>query len=243
MHYLVLLYGDEGTAAEPGTPAFDAEMAGYAAFGELAAGAIRGGAALELTKTARTIRRDGGSVTVTDGPFAETAEALGGYYVLEADDLDSAIDLVRHIPATVDPAGGSEVRPLVANEALRDEGEALPDLWLATLHRPEDDVEQPGSPGWEEGAAEHGRFVEAHRERIVRAVALHPTTAATTVRVRDGEVQVADGPYPGVTPVVGGLYLLQGRAEEALAVAREIPVGDDGVVELRPVMDLGDLDG
>src|SRR5690606_30848627 len=114
----------------------------------------------------------------------------------------------------------------------------LPHLWLATLHRPEDDAEQPGSDGWDDGAEAHGRFIDAHRDRLVRAAAVHPTTMATTVRVRGGEVEVADGPYPGVTSVVGGLYVIQGSAEEALAVAREIPVGDDGVVELRPVMDL-----
>jgi hypothetical protein len=241
MHYLVLLYGDESAATEPGTPEFDAEMAGYVAFGELAAAAIRGGAALELSKTTRTIRHEGGAVTVTDGPFAETAEALGGYYVLEADDLDQVIDLVRHIPATTAPGGGSEIRPMVVDQLLREEGEALPDLWLATLHRVEDAAEQPGSPEWDDGAAEHGRFTEAHRDRLVRAAALHPTTSATTVRVRDGEVLLSDGPYPEVTEVVGGLYVIQGTAEEAEAVAREIPVGDDGAVELRPVMDLGDL--
>lgn len=242
MHHLVLLYGDEAAATEPGTPEFDAEMAGYEAFGQLAEAAIRGGAALHLSDTARTIRHAGGEVTVTDGPFAETAEALGGYYVLEADSLDDVIELVRHIPATSGPAGGSEVRPMVMGEAMREEGEALPDLWLATLHRDEDAAEQPGSPEWDEGAAAHGRFVEAHRDRLVRAVALHPTTTATTVRVRDGEVVVSDGPYSEAIEVVGGLYVIQGSAEEAEAVAREIPMGDDGAVELRPIMDLGALD-
>ena len=58
MHYLVLLYGDETGAAEPGTAEFDAEMAGYEAFGELAADAIRGGAALQLVDSARHVRHD-----------------------------------------------------------------------------------------------------------------------------------------------------------------------------------------
>jgi hypothetical protein len=217
-------------------------MAAYAAFSELAESAIRGGAALELSSTTSTIRHDGGKVTVTDGPFAETAEALGGYYVLEADDLDQVIDLVRHIPATTAPGGGSEIRPMIANDLLRDEGEALPGLWLATIHRVEDAAEQPGTREWDEGAEEHGEFVRKHRDSLVRAAAVSPTTSATTVRVRDGEILVSDGPYPEVTEVVGGLYLIQGAAEHAAAVAREIPVGDDGAVELRPVMDLGEFD-
>lgn len=239
MHYLVLLHGDETAGARPGTPEWDADMAGYVAFGELAEHAIRGGAALHLTERARTIRHDGATVTVTDGPFAETTEALGGYYVLEAEHLDEVIELVRHLPSTAE--GASEIRPMVLDELLRPEGEALPDLWLATLHRLEDDVERPGSPGWDEGAAEHGRFVQAHRERLVRIAALHPTTSATTVRVRDGRVTVTDGPASPAVAVVGGLYLLQGTSAEALALAREIPVGDDGAVELRPVMDLADM--
>lgn len=238
MLYLVLLYGDEAAASEPGTPEFDAEMAGYVAFGELAADAIRGGAALELSNTARTIRHDGGTVTVTDGPFAEVAEALGGYYVLEADNLDDVVELVRHIPATVAPGGASEVRPIAFDETVREEGEALPNLWLATLHRPEDEAEQPGTPEWDAGAAEHGRFIAAHRDRLVRTVAVHPTSTATTVRAD----AVADGPFSEAVAVVGGLYVIQGTAEEAEAVAREIPVGDGGAVELRPVMDLGDFD-
>lgn len=242
MHHLVLLYGDETTATEPGTPEFDAEMAGYAAFGELAGAAIRGGAALHLTDTARTIRHAGGEVIVTDGPFAETTEALGGYYVLEADSLDEVIEMVRHIPATSGPAGGSEVRPMVMNETVREEGEALPDLWLATLHRAEGEAEPPQPPEGDEGGGAQGRFVEAHRERLVRIAALHPSTSATTVRVRDGELVVADGPYPETTEVVGGLYVIQGSAEEVEAVAREIPMGDDGAVELRPIMDLSALD-
>jgi len=247
MHYLVLLYGDETTAAEPGSPAFEAELAAYGAFDELAAGAIRGGAALELSSTARTIVRGGGAVTVTDGPFTETTEALGGYYVLEADDLDRIIDLVRHLPATTDPSGCSEIRPLVTDELLREEGEALPDLWLATTHRstPADEATaaaatSAGDRG--EARAAHASFVATHRDRIVRGAAVHGDRSATTVRVRDGEVLVTDGPPPGVTAVAGGLYVIQGTADEAEAVARDIPLGDGEVVELRPILDLGAFD-
>ncbi|MGD9529088.1 YciI family protein [Pseudonocardia sp.] len=233
MHYLVLLYGDEKTAAEPGTPEFDAELAAYTAFDEHAGGAIRGGAALHLTERARTIRHDGGAdgaVTITDGPFAETTEALGGYYVLEADDLDAVIALVRRIPATTDTHGGSEIRPMVASETLRSEGEMLPDLWLATLYG-------PGRPD----EAAHAEFVEAHRDRLVRIGVVHPTTSATTVRTRGGELVVADGPFDPDIAVTGGLYVVQGTPEEAEALARAIPLPDGGAVELRPIVNLADL--
>ena len=66
---------------------------------------------LEPTATATSVRSDGaGGFTVTDGPFAETKEALGGYYLITADDLDAAIAIAKQVPA---PFGGVEVRPVM----------------------------------------------------------------------------------------------------------------------------------
>ena len=65
--------------------------------------------ALQRARTARTIRVRGGKTTVTDGPFAETKEALGGFYMIEAADLDEALAIAREVPA---PFGGVEVRPV-----------------------------------------------------------------------------------------------------------------------------------
>ena len=81
-------------------------MRAHQEFGEKYAGVLRGGEALQATGTATTIR-DG---VVTDGPFAETKEALGGYYVIEADDLDQALAIAKDVPA---PFGGVEVRPVM----------------------------------------------------------------------------------------------------------------------------------
>ena len=78
MHYLVLLGGDESLDPAPGTPEFDAMMAGYERFGELAGPTIRGGEALQPKATAATIRHGDGAPLVTDGPYAETTEAIGG---------------------------------------------------------------------------------------------------------------------------------------------------------------------
>ena len=226
MHYLILLYGDEAGATEPGTPEFAAEMAGYEAFGELAAEAIRGGAALQLVDTARHVRHDGDEVVVTDGPYAEATEVLGGYYVLEADHLDEVIDLVRHIPATSAPGGGSEIRPLVSFNDFKGLDEAgMGRTTLATLHGPQAE------------ARDHEAFVAAHRDQVAVGAALDPTAAATTVRVVDGEVLVSDGPYAEALEVAGGLYVLD-AGDHTERLATEVPVGDGGIVELRPVMDL-----
>ena len=106
--YAILIYEDEVAGREPS--AFQRVVEGHRAFGEANAGAIRGGAALAPTATATAIRRDpSGQFTVTDGAFAETKEALGGFYLVEAADLDEAIAIAKRVPA---PFGGVEVRPV-----------------------------------------------------------------------------------------------------------------------------------
>jgi hypothetical protein len=103
--YLVLIYEDEA-GWQAGGPAAEAGMKAHEEFGEKHKGALRGGNALQPTSTATTIR-DG---MVTDGPFIETKEALGGYYLIEADDLDQALAVARDVPA---PFGGVEIRPVM----------------------------------------------------------------------------------------------------------------------------------
>jgi hypothetical protein len=112
--YLVLIYGDE-TDWEHASEDDQAQlMEEHNRFSEAAGPALLGGNALEATTTATSIRKDAaGEAQVTDGPFAETKEALGGYYLLEAGDLDEAIRLAKGVPA---PQGGVEVRPVMTFE-------------------------------------------------------------------------------------------------------------------------------
>ena len=108
--YLVLIYEDEAAWESPGPGTVEEMMKGHQIFGERHASAIRGGNALQPAATATSLREDGdGGFTITDGAFAETKEALGGYYLLEAVDLDDAIAMAKEIPAR---AGGVEVRPI-----------------------------------------------------------------------------------------------------------------------------------
>ncbi len=108
--YLVLIYEEE-TGWEEANPEKTGEMmAEHQRFGERHQASIRGGNALMPTATATSIRRDeGGAPVVTDGPFIETKEALGGFYLVEAGDLDEALAIAREVPA---PFGGVEVRPV-----------------------------------------------------------------------------------------------------------------------------------
>jgi hypothetical protein len=111
MRYSLLIYTEEPTQAPP-EEVMKQEMAAYDAFTrELTAkGANLGGEALQSTATATTVRvRDGQTVT-TDGPFAETKEALGGFYLVEAKDLDDAVRIASMIPGA--KRGSIEIRPI-----------------------------------------------------------------------------------------------------------------------------------
>src|SRR5690242_7775469 len=103
--YLVLIYEDEAGWQAWGPEAQEASAAHGRFVTKYSGNAMVGGGALRPVSTATTIR-DG---VVSDGPFAETKEALGGYYVIEAEDLDRALEIAKEIPA---PFGGVEVRPL-----------------------------------------------------------------------------------------------------------------------------------
>jgi len=104
--YLVLIYQDEQNLGEPGSM-----MSAHLEFQEAQQAVLRGGEALERSRTSATIRPDGaGDFIVTDGPFLETKETLGGYYLIEAPDLDAAIAISRQVPMS--PGGGVEVRPI-----------------------------------------------------------------------------------------------------------------------------------
>ena len=109
--YVILIYENEGSYADASQEVWQTAMEAHGRFAEQVVekgGKILGGEALQPTATATSIRGD----VVTDGPFAETKEAFGGYYLLEADDLDTAIELAARIPAAR-MGGAIEVRPVV----------------------------------------------------------------------------------------------------------------------------------
>jgi hypothetical protein len=111
MRYLLLIYGQEPTDAAP-DDAMASEMDAYNAFSldMVERGIFQAGEALHPTSAATTVRvRDGRTLT-TDGPFAETKEQLGGFYLIEAGDLDEAIELAARIPGATH--GSIEVRPI-----------------------------------------------------------------------------------------------------------------------------------
>src|SRR5689334_19158120 len=111
MRYLLLIYTEETDE----TPPPDVAEASHKAYGEFTAdikrrGLFQAGEALTPTSTATTVRVVDGETVATDGPFAETKEALGGFYLIEARDLDEAIEAAARIPAAA--FGSIEVRPI-----------------------------------------------------------------------------------------------------------------------------------
>ena len=115
MKYACLIYSDENDTTanpDPTSEAFGAIMQGYRAFGEEAeaAGVILAGEPLEPTSTATCLQVRDGDVVTTDGPFAETKEHLGGFYILECDSLDEAMKWAAKIPHA--SLGTIEIRPV-----------------------------------------------------------------------------------------------------------------------------------
>jgi len=231
MQYLALLISTERDHTDEQGDLLNA----YQDFHAKAGSAIRAGDA--LLPAATTVRISGGpdAPTITDGPFVEAAEVAGGYYVFEAENLDDALALARDIPAA--KYGAIEVRPIyhtVDPDWSRSDGQ-----WLALLLEPPASANVPGTPEWEAEAARHGEFAAVAGDHIVGGAALHEPATATTVRVRDGEVLLTDGPYPEAAEIATGFYVLTaGDRDEAVKLAAMIPAG---AVQLRQLAGVSGL--
>lgn len=115
MHYALLIYEDESQYRDENSRAWDAYIKAHQAFaGELTEkGVLRGGSGLKTTDTATTVRKTRGQYGLHDGPYAEAKEQLGGFYLIEVEDLDAALTWARKLPLVGD--GSVEVRPLIDN--------------------------------------------------------------------------------------------------------------------------------
>jgi hypothetical protein len=113
MQYMMLMYNDPAREPAYGTPEFQDMMAGFFAANERmnADGVLRSGEGLQGVHTATSLRIKSGKVETMDGPFAETREHLGGYYVIDVPDLDAALTYAALIPSA--HFGTVEIRPLM----------------------------------------------------------------------------------------------------------------------------------
>jgi hypothetical protein len=232
MQYLALLISQErDLTPEEGA----AEMAAYQGFHAKAGSAIRAGDA--LLPAAAAVRISGGpdAPTITDGPFAEGAEVAGGYYVFEAENLDDALALARDIPAA--KHGAVEIRPIF--HAADPDWSRPGGQWLALLLEPPEAAHVAGSPEWQAEAARHTEFASAAGDHIVAGAALHEPATATTVRVRDGDLLLTDGPYPEGAEIATGFYVLSAAdRDEVVKLAAMIPAS---AVEVRQLAGVSGL--
>jgi hypothetical protein len=113
MQYLLLIYRNEAEQAKMDAAALKKMRGDYGAFTQsiIQSGHFKAGDGLQPTSTATTVRVRDGKTLTTDGPFAETREQLGGYYLVEAKDLDAALEIAARIPGA--KVGSIEVRPIM----------------------------------------------------------------------------------------------------------------------------------
>ncbi|TFV58195.1 transcription initiation protein [Mycobacterium sp. PS03-16] len=232
MHYFALLLVPDTDDATPQEQA--ASMTAYENFHARAGSALLAGdALLSRSEGARTTGGPDRPV-VTDGPFAESAEVAGGYYVLEADNLDEALELARDIPAAHN--GAVEVWPMVHWEAPT---VPMGSDWFALLLEPPGQVCAPDTDEWESGICQHEEFGKAAGDHILGGAPLQPPSTATTVRVRDGQMLLTDGPFAEGAEVANGFYLLRAAdRDEAVKIASMIPASTVEVFRLAGIAGL-----
>lgn len=109
MKYMLLIYENEAQYADPA--ALQAVIQKHQAFAGSVAGQMTSGAGLRETAAATTVRTRAGQHSLHDGPFAETKEQLGGFYIVDVPDLDAALEIARRVPLASD--GAIEVRPVL----------------------------------------------------------------------------------------------------------------------------------
>lgn len=215
--------------------------AGYAAYSQALrqAGVSAGGAALKAPDTARTVRTQNGALVVQDGPYADVKEQLGGFFIIEAENLDAALDWAARCPSAAQ--GAAEIRPVIAmdHSAYAPENAPAPTHCFLLY---DDEPHLRMTPA--EAEAQMGRYM-AYTEELVKAGVfvggepLEPRVTATTLRLADGARRVEDGPYADTKETLGGYYLIRaGSDEEAMKWAKLCPCADSGVVEVRPKLEI-----
>jgi hypothetical protein len=246
MKYMFLIYGAEEAWTEETRRACMVESLGIC--DALAAqGKFIDASPLQSVKTAASVRVRDGRTLVTDGPFAETTEQLGGYYLVDLTDLDEAITVAARLPPAT--KGTVEIRPLAELEGLPPQrplpaGAGSRTPFLLLCYDDEGAWEAAGPKALAGARAEAvalGRRL-ADEGRYVRASPLHRSATATCVRVRDGRRVVTDGPFAETHEILGGFYVVLAEdRDQALRIAAQHPGVRLGGVEVRPLFDMSGL--
>ena len=239
MEYLALIYADEAAWERFSDEEREAAYEQYGEFSRAArdAGVLVGGEELGPTASATTVRVRDGRQLVTDGPYAEAKEALGGYFILDCPSLDDALTWAARIP------GASARRRRGPAGPRRRGGNEMKYALLVYSDQSSmgGDRRRGGgtAPGGVDAALDHalrgdgqGRSGRQGRKELVAA------TEAKVVRVVDGETIVTDGPFAETKEQIGGLFLTTlPDLDEAIRIASLVPAAEYGSLEVRPIVE------
>lgn len=246
MKYMLLIYSpesawskDEWVACTQKSGAICMELAEQ--------GKFQTASPLQPVATAATVRVRNGEQQITTGPFAETVEQLGGYYILDLENLDEAIAIASRLPPV--HKGTVEIRPIreTDNLPVAKLNAEIPAGMKKFMFLCYDDELYWHSVGPEIHEAAIQRAVSITRRldrqgQFISASPLHPASTATSVRVREGKRLITDGPFAETREVLGGYYLILARDQaDALTYAAEHPGNHVGAVEVREVFELRSL--
>jgi len=197
------------------------------------------GRELDLPETAATVRVRDGETLVTDGPFAETKEFMAGFDVLECADLDEAIEVAAKHPSSWFDA--IEIRPFMdglrlgeAAQAFAHGDDSLGSVYCLMICL--DGI--PASPEEEEAITREskawGQDLEARGLQVLGHPLQHKSTA-TTVRVRNGETLLSDGPFIETKEFIAGIDVVScADRQEAIELAAAHPIARYHAIEVRP---------
>jgi hypothetical protein len=230
-YLLVHVVDDELAAAKPWDEAAQASPEAW--LGDaISRGANLHGSRLGPPSDATTVKVRRGELVITDGPFAETKEQVAGYDLLECRNMEEALEwATRHPTAQV---GAIEVRPLQGDEppqGLPEPAQGKRRYMMLVCSDPAADRDEPGQ------IAPVEPWVEEMGGRGARRFGsqLAEPALARTVRVRDGQALVTDGPFAETKEQVAGFDILDCTdLDQAIEIAEKHPMARHGMLEVRP---------
>lgn len=249
MKYMLLVYSPENSWTQEEWTACTVEST--AVCHDLQAqGQFIAASPLHPVATAASVRVRQGQTLITDGPFAETTEQLGGFFLIDVPDLDAALAIASRLPAA--KKGTVEVRPVYVLENLPPDHFAprspepgwTGSLYMFLCYDDERAWDKAGPDALK--AAMQEAMALTHqldaRGQYISAAPLHPVSMATSVRIREGRRLVTDGPFAETREFLGGYYVILAKdLSEAVSIAAQHPGARVGTVEVRRLFDLPNL--
>lgn len=245
MEYMLLIQASERRFSDLSPKDVGTLMADYKTFTQKLRESGRAGdsAGLESVKTATTVRVRNGQRSVSDGPYAETREQLGGYYVVDVANEAEAYDVAAGIPDAKN--GTIEIRTvsnMVTPGAAKTKGPKPADAtkeYLLLICEDEANWQKMTPEQAGPIMAAYAAFSDAIKTsgHFVAGARLGPAAQGKALRVRSGDRTVTDGPYAETREQLGGYYRVWARdLDEAIALAARIPAAATGSIEVRPLM-------